>query len=75
MQEFERLYGMSTETFLEHGCLGSEVDEDDAAQWKYLREQMSALKEASVLTLYSSAPRGRQAMLKNFDCSLEPLAA
>jgi hypothetical protein len=75
IRSFEMQYEMSTEDFLERDCLGSVVTEDDASKWRYLREQLLALQEAPVLSLYSTAPRGRQAMLENFDCSLEPLAA
>lgn len=75
MQAFEARYGIATGEFLRLDAAECRVDEDDAMQWLYLREQLSALQEAAVERLYAALPRGSGARLKNCENSSELLAA
>jgi len=40
MQAFEFRYSITTDEFLRQDGLDNRVDEDDAIQWQYLREQL-----------------------------------
>ena len=51
---FERQYSISTADFTADDERSNDVDEDDAMQWMYLLEQLSALQEAAVGRLYSA---------------------
>lgn len=75
IQAFEFRYSISTEEFLRKDFAECPVNEDDAMQWRYLREQLSALKDAAVERLYSALPTGSKARLKNSENSSELLAA
>jgi hypothetical protein len=75
IKAFEIRYNMDTEAFLEQGCDGSAVDEDDAMQWEYLHEQLVVLREAAVETLYAAQLEGRETLLQNVDTAPELLAA
>ncbi len=75
MQAFEFRYRITTDEFLRAESSEVVVNEDDAMQWHYLHEQLSALQEAQVERLYSAFPTGRDARLKNCDYSSELLAA
>jgi hypothetical protein len=75
MQAFEFHYRITTDQFLREEFSESIVNEDDAMQWHYLREQLSALQEAAVERLYSAFPTGSSARLKNCENSSELLAA
>ena len=75
MQAFEFRYSISTEEFLRQEFAEFSVNEDDAMQWHYLREQLSALQDASIERLYSAFPTGSNARLKNCEDSSELLAA
>ena len=57
MQAFEFRYSISTEEFLRQEFAEFSVNEDDAMQWHYLREQLSALQDASIERLYSAKQR------------------
>lgn len=75
MQAFEFRYKITTEEFLRQDCHGGPVDEDDAMQWRYLREQLSALKDAALESLYAAPSRGHAVELRNCENSSELLAA
>lgn len=75
MQGFEFRYSISTGEFLRQDFAKSPVDEDDAMQWRYLQEQLSALQEAAIERLYSALPKGHEVRLKNCENSSELLAA
>jgi len=75
MQVFEFRYRISTEEFLRQDFAECPVNEDDAMQWHYLREQLSALQDAGIERLYSAFPTGSGARLKNCENSSELLAA
>jgi hypothetical protein len=73
IRSFEVLYGIDTAVFIRNDEQSCNVDEDDAMQWFYLIEQLSALQEAAVGTLYSAVyDRGP---LQNSENSPELLAA
>jgi len=75
MQAFEFRYSITTDEFLRQDGLDNRVDEDDAIQWQYLREQLSALQDAAIERLYSALPKGNEVRLKNCENSSELLAA
>jgi len=75
MEAFEFRYSISTDDFLRQSSPEIRVNEDDAMQWRYLREQLSALQEAAVERLYSTMPKGSEARLRNCENSSELLAA
>jgi hypothetical protein len=75
MRAFEFRYRISTDEFLRQDFDQCPVSEDDAMQWHYLREQLSALQEAAIERLYSALPTGNDARLKNCENSSELLAA
>jgi hypothetical protein len=75
MKAFEFRYSISTNDFLQQDFNGNLVSEDDAMEWRYLREQFSALQEAAIERLYSALPTGSEARLKNCENSSELLAA
>jgi len=75
MKAFEFRYRITTDEFLREDFRGIEVSEDDAMEWRYLREQFSALQEAAIEKLYSGLPTGNGARLKNCENSSELLAA
>lgn len=68
MRAFEFRYRISTDDFLREGS-ESNVSEDDATQWRYLREQLSALQAAAIRHLYANSPVGQEARLKNCEDS------
>jgi hypothetical protein len=75
MKAFEFRYRITTDEFLRTDTPECSVDEDDAMEWRYLREQLSALQEAAIERLYSESPTGRNARLTNCENSSELLAA
>ena len=75
IKAFELRYQISTDDFLRQDLSESTVCEDDAMEWRYLREQYSALQDAALERLYSALPTGNQARLKNCENSSELLAA
>ncbi len=75
MQVFERRYCITTEEFLSAGPSESSITEDDAMEWRYLREQLSALQEAAIEQVYSTSPTGHAARLRNCENTSELLAA
>jgi hypothetical protein len=75
MKAFEFRYRITTDQFLQGGCTAAMVSEDDAMEWRYLREQLSALQEALIERVYSGSPTGNEARLTNSENSSELLAA
>lgn len=75
MKALELRYRISTDEFLRQEPSASAVTEDDAMEWRYLREQLSALQEDAIERLYSALPTGRDARLRNCEDSSELLAA
>ena len=75
MKAFEFRYKISTDDFLQQDFSGNAISEDDAMEWRYLREQLSALQEAGIEKMYSALPTGSKARLKNCENFSELLAA
>jgi hypothetical protein len=75
MQVFELRYRITTDEFLRAGSSGCSVTEDDAMEWRYLREQLTALQEAAIEQVYSASPTGPTARLRNCENTSELLAA
>jgi hypothetical protein len=75
IQVLEMRYSITSDEFLRQDFAECRVNEDDAMQWHYLREQLSALQEAAVGRLYSALPKGNGARLSNCENSSELLAA
>lgn len=75
MQVFELRYHITTDEFLCAGASESSITEDDAMEWRYLREQLSALQEAAIEQVYSTSPTGPTARLRNRENTSELLAA
>jgi len=73
IKALEVQYSMSSAEFVRNDDRNCGVDEDDAMQWLYLIEQLSALQEAAVGTLYSSVYDSSP--LQNSESSPELLAA
>lgn len=73
IKAFEVQYCMSSAEFVGNEDRAYSVDEDDAMQWLYLIEQLSALQEAAVGTLYSTVYDSGP--LQNSESSPELLAA
>lgn len=69
LREYQLRYQISTDDFLRQDSSESTVSEDDAMQWHYLCEQLSALQGAAIKRLYATYPTGREARLKNSDDS------
>jgi len=73
IEDFERRYGIETDSFIaRRGCV-AEVDGEDGTEWLYLAEQLRVLREAAVECLYSSASQAD--LLQNDESSPELLAA
>lgn len=72
MQAFEFRYHITTEEFLRTDSPESSINEDDAMEWRYLREQLSALQEDAIEQRYRA---GHNAPLTNCENSSELLAA
>ena len=75
LKEFEFRYHISTEDFVREDSSANAIGEDDAMEWRYLREQYSALQEDAIERIYSTLPTGNEARLNNCEDSSELLAA
>lgn len=75
MRAFEFKYRITTEEFLRSAGPECQVTEDDAMQWHYLHEQLSALQEAAIERVYSASRTGLSARLTNCENTSEKLAA
>lgn len=75
LKAFEFKYHITTDEFLRQEFDEKLIAEDDAMQWRYLREQHDALQEVTIERLYAAFPTGSRARLKNCENTPELLAA
>lgn len=71
--DFEHRYRIETAVFTLNDHRSNHVDEDDAMEWLYLIEQVCALADSAVGSLYATASVGR--LLDNVEDSSELLVA
>ena len=69
---FETQYGIKTVDFVEAGCCGHGVDEDDAVNWSYLVEQLKFFRRGEVISSYSRVTPAP--LLENRDSAADRLA-